>query len=1243
MSNYCYVPPFIATSVKPNVLFVMDFSSSMQAPTYVTCTFNGYTGQNDTVFDCGENLSSYDKNQTYLGYFDPNKCYQYSSSFFQEANCDCSNRIGSSTCISGNLLNWVTTTRIDVARMVLTGGRSSQSQGNTFLESEGARYTINDSNLKCSFTISATTTDNRTMNISNYNGACPLGNNIISNAQIKIRPSDPNSIRGIIHSFCDTSDLNGQINEKCQLIMEFMVFASNSREGVIRSGKTTTLASLISAINNEQPYLGTPTGEALWEAYDFYKQSNDHNYEENSAYINLGNGNVDPYYDGSGGNATPVYCRKGFVLLLSDGAWNGDKDPVGPARQMLINDLRSDLSGKQNVYTYAVYAFGDLEHSTKLQGRQAMITTAIFGGFEDRDNNTWPFPFTGIQYPDGSGTCSSLGGTKRTNIQTSSTTYCNSRDVAYPLTQCNPNNNWDQKCAEWDTAFQSPKDGLPYNFYEADDAESLKNALLSAFADILKRASSGSTVATLSGRSQASQVVIQPYFRPTYPTLNVELRWLGFLRSFWIDTKQNLREDTVDSKVLNIAGSVIDRIFQLFFDSNQNQTMASLIDNVETCTSSVTERLDEVQPVFDSGCKLAEIDPSQRKIYYNKDGTLTSFTTGEASNFTNIWKVCSNNPSILCTNNGDCGGNTCIPADASCIIRYIRGEDNPSGCTSYAYVQRPRTLDASEFCQAVGLSGNKVWKLGDIINSSPAVAGPDPLNNYHLKYRDATYLGYISGNAYKNRPTIVAVSANDGMLHIFRVGYLQDTGDPDKPVKLVNSKSDPGSDFVGVEEFAFIPKYALPYLLWYGNPQYCHVPTVDYRVMIFDAKIGSNWRTLLVGAMGFGGKAITTSSSEPFSSSVFVLDLTDWLNGNLSGTPQLLWEKPLPDTTLTLSFPAIAKVGDNWYVLVGTGPQSIDSAIGETFANSAKIYVFKLNDGSNGATPVNVPNIPGCNKIAVGDIMPVDVNNDYSDDVAYFGVYGSNCGSLMKLNFSNWSVSQALNLTSAPFFGAPDYTLDENNNFWVFAGTGKYLSLADKSIGYQNYLIGFKHDWQSGNTVNFASLTDVTGQTTSVTVTQTKQMCICDSNGCSNRDVVTEASGPLPTEPSVGWYIRLTNEAIYSQPLVFGGTVNTLSAVLPQDICSMEGSSKLYSLYFKTGTPFPRPTILAPEAVISGQVKQSVNIGTGVPPLGMPFQVVAGSSKEYETFLQVSTGAILRLRMQQATQYEGRFLIWIEK
>ncbi len=45
---------------------------------------------------------------------------------------------------------------------------------------------------------------------------------------------------------------------------------------------------------------------------------------------------------------------------------------------------------------------------------------------------------------------------------------------------------------------------------------------------------------------------------------------------------------------------------------------------------------------------------------------------------------------------------------------------------------------------------------------------------------------------------------------------------------------------------------------------------------------------------------------------------------------------------------------------------------------------------------------------------------------------------------------------------------------------------------------------------------------------------------------------------------------------------------------------QLYFLYFKSGTPYPRPTILSPYAVVGGRVQQSVSIGRGVSPSDSP-------------------------------------------
>jgi len=820
--------------------------------------------------------------------------------------------------------------------------------------------------------------------------------------------------------------------------------------------------------------------------------------------------------------------------------------------------------------------------------------------------------------------------------------------------------------SEWD------KDGdeVPDTYFFVANPIKMEESLTKVFSDILRKASAGATVATLTSRASVSSVIVQPYFYPKYTTADgKEISWIGFLRSFWVDTKQNLREDTTADKILNLVGVVFDKIFQFFFDASSNETKVAILqgsDVSSSCTRESVIDFNQVRPVFESSCQLALTRQQDRIILYNKNGTLHPFQTGETDIRDAFQAV----------------DNTIDQTKADCIIRYIRGENlsNDTTCGSLSYVRRVREFDTTTFssiCPGYSSSGDATWKLGDIYASTPSVAGSDPLNIYHLRYGDRTYLDYIRTAQYKNRPSLLFVGANDGMLHAFRVGYVKETGDPDTPVKLVNAPDNDLTDLIGREEWAFIPKNALPYLVWQGHPEYCRVPTVDYRTYVFDASIGgpenspkdvNSWRTVLVGTMGFGGKELGN-----YSSSVFALNIT-----NLSN-PQLLWEVSLPDKTLTTSHPAVVRLGDRnkngeWYLVIGSGPK--DPA-GESFTNSPKLYFINLRNG-NVVKTIDIP-IPNNVSAAVGDIAVVDVDSDYQDDVIYFGAYGKDNSGKYWGNFYRLSLRSGNNYKtvsslrsndicnvvdlesfktaghSPPVFGAANFTKDENNKLWVFFGTGRYLSQNDKTIPYKNYFIGFKDDnWNGSSCVTYRKndMENVTNSTTDVVVSEIKQMCMCDSAGCGMRDVVYNTTTTIAhAEPVRGWYHELTNEGIYSQPLVLGGIVDALTFVPPQDICEFGGSSNLIAVYYKTGRPYPRPSVLSPEAVSGtiaiGQtvsIKSKMQVSSGMPPLGNPFQALQSSTREgSEKFVQIGTGVILRFSQQPTIESRERFLLWIEK
>ncbi|MFZ8832114.1 MAG: hypothetical protein ACO2OY_08195, partial [Thermodesulfobacteriaceae bacterium] len=151
MTDYCYSPPTITTSVPPNVMIMLSIETTMQGTAHppITCDGDPRTSYSCTFrTDCSYVVSwrrvdnCYDNTKTYYGYFDPSKCYAYVDSGTDgrfEPVGPATNRQCSGSW-SGNFLNWATTTAVDAVRKAMTGGnRIVDLPGNTILL--GARQT----------------------------------------------------------------------------------------------------------------------------------------------------------------------------------------------------------------------------------------------------------------------------------------------------------------------------------------------------------------------------------------------------------------------------------------------------------------------------------------------------------------------------------------------------------------------------------------------------------------------------------------------------------------------------------------------------------------------------------------------------------------------------------------------------------------------------------------------------------------------------------------------------------------------------------------------------------------------------------------------------------------------------------------------------------------------------------------------------------------------------------------------
>ncbi|MCX5815603.1 MAG: PilC/PilY family type IV pilus protein [Proteobacteria bacterium] len=1173
MNDYCVTPTFTSTTTKPNILILMDYSGSMQFPANITCDYNTSDPYDGQVVNCQTPSSSttdnYSTTKTYYGYFDTSKYYQYTSGLFR-VNTTCTNtdKIGNSnTCISGNLLNWIASTRIDVSRKVLTGGRTSTGASDIY-QSEGARVVYTDTGINCKFTITTTSTSGagstkaRTLAIANRSGyTCPLGT--LSASDIDVEPQNPSADTGIVQDFYD------------KVTFEFMIF-NTAYKGKLLSAKDATQSSLIAATINEQPYDGTPTGEGLWEAYDFFKQSNDHSYSSNTSDINAGNGNKDPYYDGSGASSTAVPCRKSFVLLISDGVWNDSIDPVTPARTMRTTDMRSDLTGTQNVITYVVYAFGDKDPTTKLQGRQAMKTTAMFGGFDDSDSNTWPYPFTA--YPS------------------------SSKTVTYPITGCNPatGGTWSSSCKEWD----KNKTGEPYNFFEADDGDALATALINALNDMLRRASSGTAASVLASSEGSGANLLQSVFYPKRLFTDTEIEWTGEIQNLWyyIDPylqSTSIREDTniagtSGASILNLAD---DYQIEFYFDTTDNKTKAKRYSTAADGTSKTyvdTVFLEDIKNLWEAGTVLFQrnLTTSPRTIY----------TTINGSSFL------ANNFSITNKTTLSTYLQAADATEAEKIINYVHGTDQ----TGY----RSRTVTVS------GTTG--VWKLGDIVASTPRLQSSIPAASFNKPppdgYSDSTYLAYTQTSSYLSRG-MAYTGANDGMLHAFKLGKLEQTwsgqGTSDK-AKLTNLDT---ATALGSEVWSFIPKNSLPYLKYTADTNYCHLYFVDLPPSIIDTsapsgtgseistatKTTASWKTILVGGMGLGGANKITSYScttgasgtcvktpitDPSDttkglgySSYFALNITD------PSSPSLLWEFSDPALGFSTSGPAIIRIGaadknGKWFAVFASGPTgSIDTTnhqfLGKSDQN-LKLFVLDLYTGSLLRTiDTGVSNAFGGS--LYGAVIDTDKGDaassgHYSDDAFYLGYTKKDTatstwtkGGVLRIitkedaDPANWVASTVID-NIGPITSAVAKLQDRTNkNLWLYFGTGRFFyrygTTIDDASG-QQALYGLKDPCYSNTTaIPPGPINDIDNACTSTLTT----------TGLDNQSGNTPSSSL--SSGATGWYINLDAasgnvgaERVITDPLAaFFGTVFFTTYTPSIDICSLGGNTNIWAVKYDVG------------------------------------------------------------------------------
>ena len=235
---------------------------------------------------------------------------------------------------------------------------------------------------------------------------------------------------------------------------------------------------------------------------------------------------------------------------------------------------------------------------------------------------------------------------------------------------------------------------------------------------------------------------------------------------------QNIREDTNSNYTLNVE---TDRILEYLIEDGALTIDAYDSDSYGTKADETSDEtylsIEDAANLFDCGEQLKTRDPDDRTIYgVSESNTLLLFTESNVDEFDTLFgDSASEYPDCLIDS-----GNP----QYEDLINYSRGED----------ISQCRSRETNN------LTSENVWKIGDIIYSSPTVVEYD---NFSMVY----------------------TGSNAGMLHAFRLGYLKTYTDTLNPAKLCDDSSAATCTqaSTGKEEWAFIPKDAMPYLRYMAD------------------------------------------------------------------------------------------------------------------------------------------------------------------------------------------------------------------------------------------------------------------------------------------------------------------------------------------------------------------------------------------------------------------------------------------
>jgi hypothetical protein len=757
----------------------------------------------------------------------------------------------------------------------------------------------------------------------------------------------------------------------------------------------------------------SPAGEALAEVKKYYSQTSS---TLNSGFIGKGT-EKDPYYgvtaasSAATGKYVPVPCRKSFVLLVSGSTIDVndpaiDLNPIKPAYELHTENLRPDLVTPDpsagikplTADVYSLYVFSD-----SVKGRNVMKSIAMFGGFSDfadcpagsTEGKGYPYPLRKGDYEPltSSGASDSVvlhfsdchdkyTGAACTGATPPGDCVCDQPPADTVLRKCDPTrSDWasdteaQRCCKEWDANWDALGDGSDYGkfqpdaYFDSDSGRQLAALFRTAFQEMLERKSAAGAVATVSQQvtDQGGDIIVRAAFEGTDPSEGGRSLWFGHLEGYWPflwDGAYKYDFDIPCNSTLlgyQMPGTIFGDCTDMRHNWDGAERLGQLSNDqvLQSSNRVIFTWVDKPWPRASNLTAGDGIVTQDEQVSLSEDNVAVS-----SAPLYNMLRATSS-----------CSSSTSQVDKDKALVRWARGQEN---------CYRSRTD-----------SNTRKWRLGDVVYSTPVVAGEPSSGEVSANDgydEDDGYKGFQDYvTAYQKRKLltdpdtgesnipavinkwsvlkkVVYVGANDGMLHAFIVGVWdwenqrwalkRDAAGNDLDLPEGTPNRNKYAQFIGQELWAYMPSNHVRELKRMADVNYgraggsaCpHCFSVDLSPKAWQVYINvpgeggtsaKKWRTVLVGGERGGGDVY------------FAVDITDDL---------------LPPKTMTAYNPDAPAVG-------APGPRllweySVLRNLVRAKSSTDSRWIKSLFANQYFSDPSSSPNIPLVSKLPVSWSVP---------------------------------------------------------------------------------------------------------------------------------------------------------------------------------------------------------------------------------------------------------------------------------